>query len=96
MFLVDMIFTDVNRITPELTALHREHLEKEYGSRNLMFGGRKVPRTGGLILSRHVNVEDLTAVLESDPFVKSGAASYTITEFVPVMAAEDYADVLTQ
>lgn len=94
MFLVDFQFTDIERITPELTERHKTYLEKEYLSNKLMFGGRKVPRTGGIIISRHSNLEELEGVLNLDPFVQRGAATYSITEFLPVMASEEYQKVL--
>jgi uncharacterized protein YciI len=94
MYLVDMNFTHLEKITPELTHQHKAYLEKEYNANKLMFGGRKVPRTGGILISQHSNEEELKRVLDSDPFVKSGAVSYSITEFIPVMAAKNYQNIL--
>lgn len=51
MFLVDMTFTNMNKITPELTQQHKLYLEQEYKSNKLMFGGRKVPRTGSIVIT---------------------------------------------
>lgn len=90
MFLVDMTFDAIEKITPDLTAQHRQYLEQQYQSNQLMFGGRKVPRTGGILISLHPSKEELTRVLNLDPFIQSGAVSYTITEFIPVMAAQAY------
>ncbi len=94
MFLVDMHFTDLEKITPELTDAHRAYLAAQYQDNQLMFGGRKVPRTGGILLSLHQDKAELVAMLEADPFRQSGAVSYSITEFVPVMASPNYAEVL--
>ena len=94
MFLVDMSFIDMAKITPELTNEHKSYLEKQYKSNKLMFGGRKVPRTGGILISQHANEDELKEVLQSDPFIKSGAVSYSITEFIPLMASEKYANIL--
>ncbi|EJG0999880.1 hypothetical protein C4G52_RS23545 [Vibrio parahaemolyticus] len=94
MYLIDMNFTDMSRITPELTELHKKYLEGRYESGLLMFGGRKVPRSGGILVSAHPTKESLIEMLESDPFVASGAVSYMITEFVPVMASEEYAGII--
>jgi uncharacterized protein YciI len=94
MYLVDMSFTDMTKITPELTNKHKLYLEKEYKTNNLMFGGRKVPRTGGILISQHANKHELKQVLNSDPFVKSGAVSYSITEFIPVMASKAYENII--
>ncbi|MCL1125126.1 hypothetical protein L2764_11725 [Shewanella surugensis] len=61
-------------------------------------GGRKLPHIGalprGIILSQHVTREALERCLTQDPFIKSGSVSYTITEFMPVMAANEYRHIL--
>lgn len=94
MYLVDMSFTDMTKITEELTEKHKSYLEQEYKSNKLMFGGRKVPRTGGILISQHESEHELKQVLNSDPFVKSGAVAYSITEFIPVMASKAYEDIV--
>ncbi|UXI03463.1 YciI family protein [Photobacterium sp. TY1-4] len=78
-----------------IAALATGYLTKEYQSNNLRFGGRRVPRTGGILISQHECEQALRAVLDADPFIQSGAVSYSITEFTPVMAAEAYAHLLT-
>ena len=94
MFLVDMNFMDMSKITPELTEQHKAYLAEQYESNQLMFGGRKIPRTGGILISNHESKRALLDVLTSDPFIKSGAVRFTITEFMPVMASQEYADLL--
>ena len=94
MFLVDMNFLDMDKITVELTHQHKDYLEREYQSHKLLFGGRKVPRTGGVLISQHATEQELKQVLDSDPFIQSGAVSYSITEFIPVMASKDYTHLL--
>lgn len=94
MFLINMNFTDIEKITPELTEKHRDYLEQEYQSNKLMFGGRKVPRTGGIVISQHDNEQELKQVLNLDPFIKSGAVNYSIIEFIPVMTSKEYAHIL--
>jgi uncharacterized protein YciI len=94
MYLVDMNFTDMTKITPELTDQHKNYLTQEYKSNKLMFGGRKVPRTGGILISQHESESELKQVLNSDPFVKSGAVTYSITEFIPVMASKAYENIV--
>ncbi|WP_444930830.1 YciI family protein [Microbulbifer sp. SSSA002] len=93
-FLVDMHFKDMEKLTPELTAEHRLYLEEEYKSGSLLFGGRKNPRTGGVIVSRHNSEEALRRVLDEDPFIKSGVAVYSLIEFEPVMASEQFLHLL--
>jgi len=94
MYLVDMTFIDMAKITPELTDKHKKYLEEEYKSNKLMFGGRKVPRTGGILISQHESERELEQILNSDPFVQSGAVTYSITEFIPVMASKAYENIV--
>jgi len=96
MFLVNMTFINMDKITPELTAQHRSHIEKEYLKNKLMFGGRKVPRTGGILISKHSSQKALEIVMNNDPFILSGAVSYDIIEFIPVMASGEYKQVLLE
>ena len=95
MFLVDMTFVDLAKLTPELTEQHKGYLSKEYESGKLMFGGRKIPRTGGLLLSRHDNEAQLKEMLNADPFVVNGVVTFSITIFEPVMAAADFKQLLS-
>jgi uncharacterized protein YciI len=94
MFLVDMNFTDMKKITPELTIEHKNYLEGEYKSNKLMFGGRKNPRTGGILISCHESEQELKRLLSLDPFIRSGGVTYSITEFIPVMASEEYTNLI--
>jgi uncharacterized protein YciI len=49
--------------------------------------GRKVPRTGGIIIADCADRAEIEAIMESDPFF-IGVAEYEIIEFVPSMTAE--------
>lgn len=94
MFLVDMTFIDPARISPEKTAAHRVHLADEYAKGTLIFGGPKIPRTGGFILSAHSDRADLENLLQNDPLVLAGLARFDITAFNPVMATHAFAGLL--
>ncbi|MCJ8319416.1 MAG: YciI family protein [Colwellia sp.] len=94
MFLINMVFTDITKLTDKLTEQHRDYIGKEYLQNKLMFGGRKVPRTGGIILSKHQSQDELIKLLDADPFIENGVASYSIIEFVPVMASREFENVL--
>jgi len=94
MYLVNIDFIDIEQITDELTEQHRAYLAKEYEKGTLAFGGRKVPRTGGILISNHSSLRALESLIKQDPFVTSGVVDYTITEFEPVMASQDFHHVL--
>lgn len=64
-------------------AEHVEFLEKFYEQGNFLASGRKVPRTGGVILANATSQDELNKILIQDPFYKQDLADYEITEFVP-------------
>ncbi|MCP3979157.1 MAG: GTP cyclohydrolase [bacterium] len=68
----------------EIDRLMRDHvafLHECYRAGVFLTSGRRVPRTGGVILARAESREDLDEVLRHDPFVVEGAATYEIVEF---------------
>jgi uncharacterized protein YciI len=68
---------------------HVEYLKKQYEAGNFIASGRKVPRTGGVILSNMDSKEGLEKVLSQDPFNINDVADYEIIEFVPSMTSKE-------
>ncbi|EDP96444.1 YciI family protein [Kordia algicida OT-1] len=62
---------------------HIQYLNTQYELGNFHASGRKVPRTGGVILSKMTDKLKLATILEQDPFKIHDLADYEITEFVP-------------
>lgn len=88
MFIVDLLYIkSLEEVDANLEA-HVAYLNEQYARGVFLASGRKVPRTGGVILARCDSRESLDAVLEQDPFKRNGVARYTVTEFVPSMTAE--------
>ena len=69
---------------------HVAYLKQEYANGNFIASGMKVPRTGGVILSRVQNKQELELILAKDPFYQAGITEYDITEFIPSMVAEGF------
>lgn len=69
---------------------HVTYLKQEYAKGNFIASGRKVPRTGGVILSNVKTKNELEVILAKDPFFQKGIAEYDITEFIPSMVAGGY------
>jgi uncharacterized protein YciI len=65
---------------------HREYLDAHYERGIFLASGRKVPRTGGVILATGTRGE-IEEAIERDPFAANGVAEYKITEFLPTMTA---------
>jgi uncharacterized protein YciI len=65
---------------------HVEYLKSQYSAGNFLLSGRKIPRTGGIILSSVKTREALEAIIEQDPFHRHQIADYDVIEFSPTMA----------
>ncbi|HEY1150990.1 MAG TPA: YciI family protein [Pseudoduganella sp.] len=88
MFIITLTYLKPPEEIDKLLAAHREYLREQYDNGMFLMSGRLVPRTGGIILATADSRADIEAVIELDPFKEAGAASYTITEFVPTMTAD--------
>ena len=64
-------------------AEHIEFLDQQYSVENFQLSGRKVPRTGGVIIATVKSREELEAILAKDPFYREGLANFEVTEIVP-------------
>ncbi len=73
---------------------HVVYLKQEYANGNFIASGRKVPRTGGVILSNIKTKNKLKEILTRDPFYQGKIAKYDIIEFVPSMVAEGFEELL--
>ncbi|HEY4654023.1 MAG TPA: YciI family protein [Cyclobacteriaceae bacterium] len=82
-----MFIIDLNYIVPlgELDAHMADHvkfLRKYYRKNMFVASGRKVPRTGGIILALAGSKTDVEAIMREDPFCIHKLAEFTITEFL--------------
>ncbi len=83
MFVVSITYkVDLSEVDKYI-AEHIESLDKFYEQGNFLASGRKVPRTGGIILAKADDKEALNVILAEDPFYKNGLAEYEVTEFMP-------------
>lgn len=88
MFIVSLTYIkpleDVDRFIPE----HVEYLDEQYRLGHFQLSGRKVPRTGGVILATVDDRSALDQILRQDPFHRENLASYEVTEIVPTKSSE--------
>ena len=61
---------------------HVKFLQKYYKKNVFVASGRKVPRTGGIILALANSKEDVEKIIKEDPFYIHKLAEFTITEFL--------------
>lgn len=69
---------------------HIQYLNTQYELGNFHASGRKVPRTGGVILSKMTDKLKLATILEQDPFKIHDLADYEITEFIPSKTCNEW------
>ncbi|NDV26348.1 YciI family protein [Desulfovibrio sp. JC010] len=90
-----MYILNLNYIKPledidSLLDEHIEYLEKYYSEGIFITSGRKIPRTGGVILANNISLEKLDEIINEDPFKREGVAEYEIIHFTPTMMADGY------
>jgi len=61
---------------------HVRFLEHQYAAGVFVASGRRVPRTGGVIVASGCDRAALDAILAQDPFQREGLARYEVIEFV--------------
>jgi uncharacterized protein YciI len=72
------------RPLPEVDGLMREHvawLKEHYAAGRFVVSGRQIPRTGGVILARGDDREEIEALAATDPFVTGGVATCEVVQF---------------
>ncbi|AXJ95838.1 MULTISPECIES: YciI family protein [unclassified Sphingomonas] len=72
---------------------HIAWLRQGYDAGLILASGRKVPRTGGVIVIRG-DAARVEALVATDPFVASGLARAEVTAFTASMAAPALAEML--
>ncbi|RQW82942.1 YciI family protein [Micromonospora globispora] len=88
MFVVTLTYlTDLDRVDETLPD-HLSWLDRQYADGIFLASGRRVPRTGGVILAAGVDRAELDARLATDPFAARGLAGYEVTEFVASRVAD--------
>ena len=90
MFVVSIQYKADLSVVDKLIPEHIRFLEKFYEKGNFVVSGRKVPRTGGIILASAPSKEALNNILAEDPFYQANIASYEVIEFVPSKYAEGF------
>ena len=93
MFIISLTYIVDLRKVDELLPLHVDYLKNQYKKGNFIASGRKIPRTGGIILSKLENIKKLKKVLDQDPFKINNLAEYKIEEFIPSITSSDFVNL---
>lgn len=68
---------------------HLDYLEHHYQTGHFIASGRKVPRSGGIILCRGECREQALTIMQEDPFYVHQIAQYELIEFTPTKYAKE-------
>ncbi|PXV64391.1 uncharacterized protein YciI [Dysgonomonas alginatilytica] len=68
---------------------HVLYLKEQYRVGNFLASGRRVPRSGGVILAKMDSKTELEQLLNKDPFKQNNLADYEIIEFSPSMTCKE-------
>lgn len=81
MFVIDLNYIVSLERIDAIMGDHMKFLRKYYKLNVFIASGRKVPRTGGIILALAKSKEEVVKIINEDPFVINKLAEYSITEF---------------
>ncbi len=91
MFVLSVTYNaPLDRIDAALPA-HAAWLDEQYAAGIFLASGRKVPRTGGVILAAGPDRRTVEELVQTDPFWRDGLASYEIIEFLPTRTGAELA-----
>ncbi|MBW8310170.1 MAG: YciI family protein [Candidatus Paracaedibacteraceae bacterium] len=80
-FIIILKYTvPVQRIEQSIIS-HREYLKSYYESGQFLISGPLVPRTGGVILAKANDRQEIDKIMQKDPFTLEKIAEYEIIEF---------------
>jgi uncharacterized protein YciI len=85
MFIIDLKYIKPLDEVDALVPPHVAFLKGCYNRREFICSGPKHPRTGGVILANVHSVEEVWALIKTDPFYIHQVAEFTVTEFKPWM-----------
>ena len=88
MFIVELTYKVDMALVDQHISAHIEWLSHHYETGMFLASGRKIPRTGGVILVRSDSREMVDAVLQQDPFYREGIADFQVTEIQVSKTAE--------
>lgn len=92
MFILSLTYVKPQEEADRLMEPHMAWLQEGYDSGLFLASGRKVPRTGGVILARgeRADIDDFVA---RDPFAVHDVADYEITEVSLTRTADGLDDL---
>jgi len=94
MFIINLNYiVPLEKVDAHMTE-HVKYLHKYYKQNVFVASGRKVPRTGGIILTLAKSKEEVDRIISEDPFYIHKLAEFTVTEFLTSQHHPDLKNLL--
>ena len=94
MFIIDLHYiVPLDKLDARMTD-HVKFLQKYYKLNVFIASGRKVPRTGGIILALAQSKEALEDIIREDPFHIHKLAEFKVTEFLTSQTHPEFKKLL--
>lgn len=94
MFIIDLHYiVPLDKLDAHMTD-HVRYLHKYYKLNTFIASGRKVPRTGGIILALAASKEALDDIIKEDPFYIHKVAEFRVTEFMTSQTHPEFKKML--
>ena len=94
MFIISLNYIVALEELDEHMEAHVKYLKKYYKADVFIMSGRKVPRTGGIIIAQADSKEIMEKIIAEDPFHKHKLAEFEITEFLASQSHPDLKDLI--
>ncbi|RYU90849.1 GTP cyclohydrolase [Mucilaginibacter terrigena] len=94
MFIINLYYTAPLEELDRHMEAHVKYLKKYYAADVFIMSGRKVPRTGGIIIAQADSKEILEKIIAEDPFHQHKLAEFEITEFLASQSHPAVKDIL--
>lgn len=88
MYIINLTYKTSPETVDQFLEAHIIYLNKQYELGNFVASGRKIPRTGGIILSIIKDLTQLQNIIAEDPFKINNIAEYELIEFIPSKTCE--------
>jgi len=94
MFIINLHYiVPLDKLDAHMTE-HVKYLHKYYKLNVFVASGRKVPRTGGIILALANSKEEVDQIISEDPFYIHKLAEFSVTEFLTSQSHPDLKNLL--
>ena len=94
MFVLLLTYTRPLDEVDALMSKHMAWLNDGYAAGRFLVSGRRIPRTGGVILARGDDRAEIEALAATDPFVAGGVATWEVVEFRASQVAKELRPLL--